>query len=201
MESLPRRQQLILDFLREHQQRHGAPPTFREIAAHFGLTISTVQEAVAALERKGRLERTPGKARGLRLAEAAAFASRTIPILGLTTAGQPALAIEHIEGHLVVDAALFPETEVFALRVSGESMIDAGIRDGDYAIVRRQNEVASGEIALVLVDREDATIKKFYRHQSQVELRPANPEMPSLRLRADRVRIQGKVIGLYRRID
>jgi repressor LexA len=201
MNSLPRRQQLIFDYLREHQQRFGAPPTFREVAAHFGLTISTVQESVAALERKGFLARTPGKARGLHIAETLASASRTIPILGLTTAGQPALAIEHIEGHLVIDTSLFPETEVFALRVSGESMIDAGIHDGDFAIIRRQNEVAVGEIALVLVDREEATIKKVYRAKQQVELRPANPEMKSLFLQADRVRIQGKVIGIYRKIE
>lgn len=201
MDSLPRRQQLIFDFLREHQQRFGAPPTFRETATHFGLTISTVQEAVAALERKGLLTRAPGKARGLRVAGALAGASRTIPILGLTTAGQPALALQHIEGHLVIDASLFPEAEVFALRVSGESMIDAGIHHGDYAIIRRQNEVAGGEIALVLVDRDEATIKKFYRAKQQVELRPANPAMESLFLPAERVRIQGKVIGIYRKLE
>jgi len=201
MKTLPPRQKQIAEFIRTQTEKDGAPPTFREIAGHFGVTISTIQEAIAALESKGVVKRVPGKARGLRLVEPVQHKPRTVPVIGRTTAGQPALALEQIEGHLVVDGSLFPEAKMFALRVEGDSMIEAGIFDGDYAIVRRQSQVQNGEIALALVDKEEATIKRLYRRGKQVELRPANAAMTSLRYDARRVRVQGKVVGIYRKID
>jgi repressor LexA len=198
MDTLPRRQHEIAEFIREHIESHGVPPTYREVADHFDLMISTVQESLAALERKGVVERIRGKSRGLRLAPSMISASRNLPIMGLTTAGEPAEAIEMPEGYLSVDASLSRGEHVFALKVKGESMIEAGILDGDYAILRQQDDVENGEAALVLIDGEDATIKHVFKRGRRVELRPANSAMEPKFIDASRVRIQGKVVGVFR---
>ncbi len=198
METLPRRQQEIAEFIREHVESHGVPPTYREIADHFDLMISTVQESLAALERKGVVKRTRGKSRGLRLAQSAGSISRNIPVMGSATAGEPAQAIENREGFLAVDATLIRGDRVFALKVKGESMIEAGILDGDYAILRQQETVENGEAALILVDGEDATIKHVFKRGRRIELRPANSAMETKLIDAARVTIQGKVVGVFR---
>jgi repressor LexA len=160
-----------------------------------------VQESLAALQRKGVVRRVPGKSRGLRLARSRAVAERRVPILGLTAAGRPALAIENPDGFLAVDGSWLHGDDVFALTVKGDSMIEAGIFDGDFVFVRRQAVVENGAIALVLVDGEEATIKRVYQHGRQIELRPANQNLEPLVLPADRVQIQGQVIGVFRRLD
>jgi repressor LexA len=160
-----------------------------------------VQEIVAALEKKGLLRRLPGKSRNLRLAERLTANWRGIPIVGHVAAGSPITAIENHEGRLAVDASLARGEGVFALRVKGDSMIGAGILNGDYAIVRAQATVRNGEIGLVLVDDEEATIKRVFRRGAQVELRAENDAYPPLIVAAQRVRIQGKVIGIQRVID
>ncbi|HPQ71151.1 MAG TPA: transcriptional repressor LexA [bacterium] len=200
METLPRKQRQILEFIRTHHEREGVPPTYREIALHFGVTISTIQEAIAALIHKGALERVPGKSRGLRVVEDVVHTPATVPIVGLTAAGPPALALEHIEGHLTIDGSLFPEPKLFALRVHGDSMIEDGIFHGDYAIIARRAQVETGEIALALIDDEETTIKRIYPRGDKVELRPANRDMAPMIYDARRVRIQGKVVGLCRKM-
>jgi repressor LexA len=198
MDTLPRRQHEIAEFIREHVESHGVPPTYREIADHFDLMISTVQESLAALERKGVVERIRGKSRGLRLAQSLGAVSRNIPVIGSATAGEPAQAIENREGFLAVDAALIRGDRVFALKVKGESMIEAGIMDGDYAILRQQETVENGEAALVLVDGENATIKHVFKRGRRIELRPANSAMEPKLIDAARVTVQGKVVGVFR---
>ncbi|MDP8256625.1 MAG: transcriptional repressor LexA [Candidatus Alcyoniella australis] len=198
MSNLPKRQREIVELIRQRIQERSAPPTLLEIGQHFGIGISTAQEHVSVLESKGVIERVKSRARGIRLLEQEAFTPRSIPIMGLTTAGQPTLAFESHEGHLAVDGSLIKGERVFALKVQGDSMIEAGILDGDMAIIRQQEEVENGSPALVLVDTEEATIKMIYRRGRKVELRPANPTMESILLDARRVRIQGKVIGVFR---
>ena len=198
MGDLTGRQREIVGFIRERIQERTAPPTLQEIADRFQIGITTAQDHIAALAAKGAIERTKGRARGIRLAEDEGFAPRSLPILGWTTAGQPALALEHHEGHLAVDGSLVRGQDVFALKVKGDSMIEAGILDGDYALIRVQPTVENGETALVLVNGEEATIKRFHQRGRRVELRPANGNMEPIRLDAGRVSIQGKVIGVFR---
>jgi len=195
---LPRRQREIAEYIREHLETHVVPPTFREIAAHFHLTISTVQESVAALEKKGIVRRIPGRSRNLRLVDDRGTSARSIPILGSTAAGMPITAMENQEGFITVDASLVHAGQVFALKVKGDSMVEAGILDGDLAIIRLQPNVENGEIALAITDDEDATIKRIYKHGRQIELRSENKNYQPLVFDAPRVRIQGKVIGIFR---
>ena len=198
MSHLPKRQREILELIRQRIQERSAPPTLIEIGEHFGIGLSTVQEHIAALESKGVIERIKNRARGIRLIEQESFTPRSIPVMGLTTAGQPSMAFENYEGHLAVDGSLIKGERVFALKVCGDSMIEAGILDGDMAIIRQQDEVENGSPALVLVDNEEATIKRFYNRGRKVELRPANQAMEPIHVDAKRVRIQGKVIGVFR---
>jgi len=201
MSLLPRRQREIAEFIKDHLGIHGVPPTFREIAAHFNLTISTIQESVAALEKKGIISRVPGQSRNLRLVDESGAMTRSIPILGAAAAGMPITAIENREGFLTVDASMIHGGQIFALRVKGDSMIEAGILDGDYAIIRLQQDVENGEIGLVIVDDEEATIKRIFKQSKKVELRSANNNYPPMSLDAKRVRIQAKVIGVFRIIN
>jgi len=198
MVALPRRQREIVAFIRRYLEAEGTPPSFRDIAAHFKVKVATIQEQLAALEKKGVIQKPRGRSRGIRLVEKEGFSPRSIPILGWTTAGRPELAIENHEGHLAVDGAMLRGEAVFALKIRGQSMIEAGILDGDHAFVRVQPSVENGEIALVIVDGEEATIKAVFKRGNTVELRPANSQMEPLLLPAGRVRIQGKVIGIFR---
>jgi repressor LexA len=200
MNLLPKRQSEIVKYIRDHLESAGVPPTFREIAGHFRLTISTVQESVAALEKKGILRRVPNRARNLRLVGQTGRSTRSVPIVGAAAAGRPITAIENRQGAIALDATLLPGGEVFALKVTGDSMIGAGILDGDYVFIRPQPTVETGEIALVIVDDEDATIKRVFPHGRQVELRPENQNLEPMVFPADRVHIQGKVIGVFRNL-
>lgn len=198
MTALPKRQKEILDFIRQSIETEGMPPTYQEIADRFKVQIGTIQEHLDALENKGEIQRLKGRPRGIRLMEESRISPRSIAFVGETTAGLPALAVERHEGYLTVDGSLIRGENIFALRVKGESMIEAGILDGDYVLIRRQETVDDGEAALVLVEGEEATIKKVFRHGRNVELRPANQHMQSLTFDWKRVAIQGKVVGVFR---
>jgi len=198
MTALPKRQKEILEFIRESIETEGLPPTYQEIADRFHVQIGTIQEHLDSLESKGEIQRLKGRPRGIRLTEESRISPRPIALVGDTTAGLPALAVEQHEGYLTVDGSLIRGDNIFALRVKGKSMIEAGILDGDYVLVRRQEMVDDGEAALVLVEGEEATIKKVYRHGRKVELRPANRLMESMIFDWNRVAIQGKVVGVFR---
>lgn len=196
------RQQAILDYLVECHRRDGVLPTVREIAGHFGFaSVNAAHDHLAALERKGYVERRPGAARGLMLApEFLSPPSRGLPVLGYAAAGAPLLAVEHLDGYLDLDA-LYGAGH-YALRIRGDSMVDVGLWDGDYAVVREQPRVENGEIGVALVDG-DATVKRFHwLADGSVELVPANPDYAVRRVDPSTCdfRCGGKVVGMHRKM-
>ena len=210
MRELTARQRDVLNFMRAFTARHGVPPTVREIGEKFRVTPRAAFDHLRALERKGMLQRRagPGRtARALTLSEAAGGRATVpgVPILGRIAAGQPILAEENREGELPIAAGALPApaTELFALRVRGESMIDAHICDGDLVLVRRQDSAQVNDIVVALVESdagEEATVKRFQRDGERVVLKAEHPTMSPIVVdpREREVRILGKVIGLLR---
>ncbi|EKP93922.1 transcriptional repressor LexA [Thermaerobacter subterraneus] len=200
MEELTRRQRQILDYIKASIRERGYPPSVREIGEAVGLkSTSTVHTYLARLERKGYIRRDPTKPRAIEVLEESGLRTRTVPVplVGQVTAGQPILAVENIEDVLPLPTELVPEGEVFALRIRGDSMIGAGILDGDYVIVRRQETADNGDIVVALID-DEATVKRFYRERDGIRLQPENPAMEPIRVRT--ARILGKVVALLRRM-
>ncbi len=188
-------QNRVLHFIESEIARSGRPPTYRDIAAHCGYdAVGTVQDHVKALLHKGFLEKEPGRARGLRLAHH--NRSVGIPILGSVPAGNPMEAIEETQG--TIPYPTDSRSQLFALKVKGESMIEAGILDGDFVIVRKDAEARDGDIVVALLDGE-ATVKTLEKRQGRVRLLPANPRFQPIELDryAENI-IQGKVVGLQR---
>jgi repressor LexA len=210
MRELTARQRDVLNFIRGFSARHGMPPTVREIGDKFHVTPRAAFDHLRALERKGMLQRRAAAgrtARALTLSEAAGGRTSTagVPILGRIAAGQPLLAEENREGELPIAAAALPGRgeDVFALRVRGESMINAHICDGDLVLVRRQDSAQANDIVVALVESEsggEATVKRFQRDGDRVVLKPEHPTMAPIVIdpRERQVRILGKVVGLLR---
>lgn len=174
----------------------GRPPTVREVQEALGFrAVQTAQEHLEALVGEGRLVKAPGRARGYRL-PGGDEATSMVPLLGRVAAGALAEAIEDPEGYVPIRSGLRPEG-LFALRVRGESMRDAGILPDDVVIVRRQPRAESGEIVVALVDGE-ATVKRLKLRRRRIELHPENPDFPVIVPRKEDVRILGKVIELRR---
>jgi repressor LexA len=202
---LTRRQQEVLDFIRQFTEQHGVPPTVREIGGRFRVTPRAAFDHLRALERKGRLRRrtTTGRtSRALTLAGAAPARSvREVPILGRIAAGLPLLSEENREGSLTLPAdwSGLRGEDVFSLRVHGESMVDAHIVEDDLVLVRRQDHAQPGDIVVALVDGE-ATVKRFLRDGAAIVLKPEHPTLAPIVIRPGEreVRILGKVIGLMR---
>jgi repressor LexA len=195
--NLTPRQKQIVDFIRDYVAEHEYAPTMQEIADYLGVSRPTVFEHIEALEAKGALTREATRSRTIELAEE--LAPHGLPLVGRIAAGSP---IEAVEDPEVLDFdSLFRGRpgEVFVLQVRGESMIDEQIRDGDYVIVQKRVEAHNGETVVALIDDGDATLKKFYREKSRIRLQPANPSMEPIYVAADRVRIQGVVIGVLRK--
>ena len=188
------KQMKILTFIENEISKTGCPPSYRDIAFHFGYdAVGTVQDHIRALVNKGYLTKEKG-ARGIRLA----FRSATsqIPVLGKVPAGHPIESTQNIIGSLSIPARW--KGDLYALKVTGESMRDAGILDGDYIIVKKQNHANSGEIVVALLG-EEVTVKYLEQKPGQVRLLPANPKFSPIELnnQPDSV-IQGKVIGVQR---
>lgn len=198
------RQQEVLGFIRQFTQRHGVPPTVREIGGRFRVTPRAAFDHLRALERKGYLRRrvTSGRtSRALTLADRPT-AVREVPILGRIAAGGPVLSEENREGTLPLPADWMGDKgELFGLRVRGESMVGAHIVEGDIVVVRRQEHAQPGDIVVALVDGE-ATVKRFGRDGQAVVLRPEHPTLAPIVVRSGEkdVRIIGKVIGLVRHL-
>jgi len=200
------RQQEIFDFLVGYLERHGYPPTVREIGEAVGLASpSTVHAHLANLERAGLLRRDPTKPRALevlaggrkRAAEPAGVTQ--LPLLGEIAAGGPLLADENIEDRVAVPELMAHGGADFLLRVKGESMVNAGILDGDLVVVRRQDTARDGEIVVALIRGEEATLKYLRREDGKVRLDPANGAYePQIYLPGE-VEVQGKLAGLLRR--
>lgn len=205
MRELTSRQLEVLNFIRAFSARHSVPPTVREIGAKFKVTPRAAFDHLRALERKGMLQRRASAGRTSRvltLAEPAELPRhRAVPVLGRIAAGAPLLAEENREGDLPVAASALPGggEDVFALRVRGDSMIQAHICEGDLVLVRRQEAAQPNDIVVAMIDGE-ATVKRFLREGRRVVLRPEHPTMrPIVVDPAEReVRILGKVIGLLR---
>ena len=199
---LTRRQAEILTFIQRHAETRGYPPSVREIGRALGLTSSsTVHSHLAALEKKGYLHRDPSKPRALEiLRDERAFPPKRaipLPVVGRVAAGTPILAQENIEDYFPVPAEFLAGAEGFILRVHGDSMIDAGIHDGDYLIVRRQPTARDGDIVVARLE-DEATVKRFYREADHVRLQPENDAMEPILARD--VHIEGKAVGLIRRM-
>ena len=193
--------QEILDFIKQQQMEKGYPPSVREICEAVGLkSTSTVHGHLDRLEKKGYIRRDKTKPRAIEILDEDAlfFSSRDfvqVPVLGRVTAGQPILAVENIEETFPLPSQYLPNSDVFMLRVEGESMIGAGIFDGDQVIVKKQEYAENGDYVVALLE-DEATIKTFYREKGYVRLQPENPSMEPIITRD--VRILGKVIGLFR---
>ena len=205
---LTARQQEIWQFLVEYVDRHGYPPTVREIGEAVGLASpSTVHAHLANLERAGLLHRDPTKPRALDLighrresrAEEREVEQQKLPLLGQIAAGGPLLAEQNIEDELAVPGPLGRNAD-FLLRVKGESMINAGILDGDILVVQRAQDARDGEIVVALAgddeSADEATVKTFYREAGRVRLQPENDALEPIY--ADHVQILGKVTGVFR---
>jgi repressor LexA len=194
------RQQEIWTFLVEYHGRHGYPPTVREIGEAVGLASpSTVHAHLANLERAGLLRRDPTKPRALELTGRAQMTANVpkLPLLGQIAAGSPLLAEENVEDSIAVPETLRGD---FILRVKGESMIEAGILDGDLVVVRSAQDARNGEIVVALVgddeSADEATVKTFYRERGRIRLQPENSELEPIF--ADHVQVLGKVVGVFR---
>ncbi len=202
MAQLTARQQEVLDFIRQQQQQTGFPPSSREIQAHFGFQSQTAaMNHLRALERKGVINRTPGKARSAVDPNFRLLAGlRTIPVLGQIPAGMPSETSERSEANLGVDLAAFGVTsraEVFALKVRGDSMIGAQIADGDTVLLQKRIP-RNGEIVAALIDGE-STLKRYLMDHGEPFLKADNPLYPDL-LPASELIIQGVMIGLLRKV-
>ena len=203
------RQRQILDFLTKYVDAHGYPPTVREIGEAVGLASpSTVHAHLANLERAGLIRRDPTKPRALELRReptappVVAADVHRLPLLGEVAAGGPLLADENIEEYLAVPEPLSRGGEEFLLRVKGDSMVQAGILDGDFAVVSRQQDANNGEIVVALAgddeSLDEATVKRFFRENGRVRLQPENEAHEPIY--AAHVQILGKVIGVFRQL-
>ena len=203
------RQRQIFDFLTKYVDGHGYPPTVREIGEAVGLASpSTVHAHLANLERAGLLRRDPTKPRAIELrrepkaAPVPASDVHKLPLVGEVAAGGPLLAEENIEDYLAVPEPLSRGGEEFLLRVKGDSMIQAGILDGDFAVVRRQQDARDGEIVVALAgddeSTDEATVKRFFRENGRVRLQPENDALEPIY--AEHVQVLGKVIGVFRQL-
>ena len=200
------RQRQILDFLTKYVDAHGYPPTVREIGEAVGLASpSTVHAHLANLERAGLLKRDPTKPRALELRrEPKAVASdvHKLPLVGEIAAGGPLLAEENVEEYLAVPEPLSKGGEEFLLRVKGDSMVNAGILDGDIAVVERRQDARNGDIVVALAGEDEsadeATLKRFFREDGRIRLQPENDALEPIY--AQHVQILGKVIGVFRQL-
>jgi repressor LexA len=205
VEGLNPRQREILEFLRNHSRNHAYPPTVREIGQAVGLSSSsTVQNHLNALEQKGHIRRDPTKSRTVEVVgDEPAVASRSfsVPLVGRVAAGGPILAEENIEDHIVLGPEIAGGDDAFALHVRGDSMIEAGIHDGDMVVVRPQRDATSGQIVVARIENEqtgehEVTVKRFFREAGRVRLQPENSALEPIYVRD--LHLEGVVVAVVR---
>jgi repressor LexA len=211
---LTKRQQEIFEFIKRYSAKYGYPPTVRDIGKAVGLaSSSTVHAHLANLEKLGLLRRDPSKPRAIELLDrmredlgdavgsvadnVRSLTRPGLPLVGQVAAGSPVLAEENIEDYVQVPRVAGGDDGEYVLRVRGESMIDAGILEGDFVVVRPQETATDGEIVVALVG-EEATVKRFFREADHVRLQPENRAMEPIRSKD--VRILGRVVGLFRSV-
>lgn len=205
MEKLTRRQNEILDYIKEYMVGHGYPPTIREIGADLGVSSpATIHAHLSNLEKKGFIKKDGSKNRALELLVENEYENKdndvvSVPLLGKITAGSPIEAIEMPDEYFQLPSYMVPKgKEVFTLKVSGESMINAGILDGDIIIVEKQNTARNGQIVVAMTEENEVTLKTFYKESGYFRLQPENDTMDPIIL--NNVSILGNAIGLYRAI-
>lgn len=197
------RQESILDFLKEFIAEAGYPPSLRDIARHFGISSpKNVAKHLDALERKGFIKRSAALSRGIDVVDGAGRATVSVPIAGHVRAGAPHLAVEDIVGHIALDADFFKCVGAFILKVSGDSMFEAGIEEGDYVLVRPQKDAANGDIVVAIIDGE-ATVKRVFIDDVSITLKPANAAYAPIIVRDDgrEFSIIGKVVSVIKQIE
>jgi repressor LexA len=207
MLGLTKRQQMVLDFITQSITDHGFPPTLREIGSHLGIrSTNGVNDHLRALERKGYLKREDMKSRALRPVKTSNTDQEdlvSVPLVGRVAAGEPVLAVQNVEDTIMVDRFFIGnQREVFALKVVGDSMIDARIDDGDFIFVRKQMHAEKGEIVVALID-DEVTVKYFHPGPDAIRLLPANEDYAPIIVRKKDFRptqILGVVIGAFRRM-
>lgn len=198
---LTKKQREILDFVTDFSEDHGYAPSFEEIADRFGYTsLATVHEHLENLRAKGYIRKGYNESRSIAVVPTEMrLTAVPVPLMGDVAAGEP---IEAIVGQetVAVPEDMLGRGEHYVLRVNGDSMIEEQIRDGDYLVVKQRETADNGEMVVALVDQESATVKKFYREKNgQVRLQPANEAMQPMYFGADRVMVQGIVVGVIRR--
>ncbi|MCY8515800.1 transcriptional repressor LexA [Bacillus atrophaeus] len=205
MTKLSKRQLDILRFIKAEVKTKGYPPSVREIGEAVGLaSSSTVHGHLARLETKGLIRRDPTKPRAIEILDEEEVQIPknqvvNVPVIGKVTAGSPITAVENIEEYFPLPDRMVPSDEhVFMLEIMGESMIDAGILDKDYVIVKQQSTANNGEIVVAMTEDDEATVKRFYKEDTHVRLQPENPTMEPIILQ--NVSILGKVIGVFRTV-
>ncbi|MEC1261066.1 transcriptional repressor LexA [Bacillus swezeyi] len=206
MTKLSKRQLDILRFIKEEVKRKGYPPSVREIGEAVGLaSSSTVHGHLARLETKGLIRRDPTKPRAIEILDTEEEIHIpknqvvNVPVIGKVTAGMPITAVENIEEYFPLpDRLAPPEEHVFMLEIMGESMIDAGILDKDYVIVKQQSTAINGDIVVAMTEDDEATVKRFFKEETHIRLQPENPTMEPIILQ--NVIILGKVIGVFRTV-
>ena len=193
------RQQDILAFTQRFISDRKFPPTFREISDHFGITVRGAYDHIKALERKGVLRCDKNRSRSIEVMEGsdahAEERQERIPLLGTVVAGIPIMSEENLEGYVSVPSGMLSSGTFFALKVRGESMINAGILDGDIAVIRQQPSAENGEIVVAMLD-DAITLKRFYKEANRVRLQAENPAFPPMFI--SDVRIVGKLAHLIR---
>lgn len=200
------KQKAFLEYLEQAISHTGRPPSLREAAGDLGVSHAAVAQTLKTLEEKGYVKREGRYSRTVFLLNPAQEASalhrwREVPVVGRVTAGLPMYAQQEWAGTLVVDAAVYRGRNLFALRIKGDSMKDAGILDGDIAVCEPRQYARNGEIVVALIEEEEATVKRFFLHDDHIEFRAENPEYPAMRYKFSDVLIQGKVVGIQRGPD
>ncbi len=202
MTKLSNRQKAILDYIKQEVKEKGYPPSVREIGEAVGLaSSSTVHGHLERLEKRGLIRRDPTKPRAIEVLDddnVVPFAPSVvhIPMLGKVTAGLPITAIEDIDDYFPLPASWADADQMYMLEIEGESMIEAGIYDGDHVLVRRQSSANNGDIVVAMNEENEATVKRFYKENGYFRLQPENSSLAPIIL--NEVAILGKVIGLYR---
>ena len=203
---LTKKQSEVLDYLKKYKAEHGYPPSVREIGSALGLSSpATVQAHLNRLKAAGVIKNSSNKFRTIEILVDNEYLNEEedvvkVPLLGKITAGNPIEAIERPNEFFDIPASLIPAKEtIFTLEVSGESMINKGIYDGDYVIVQKQNTARNGEIVVAMTDENEVTLKTFYKEGDHIRLQPENDTMAPFIFK--NVTILGKAIGLYRKIN
>lgn len=200
--TLGEKQQRILDYLKQEILAKGYPPSVREIGEAVGLkSTSTVHGHLERLEKKGIIRRDPTKPRAIEVLDDDFNVQRremvNVPIVGRVAAGEPLLAVENIEEYFPIPLDYAPNQELFMLNVKGDSMINAGIYEGDLIIVQKQNTASNGDIIVALLD-DSVTVKTFYKESDHIRLQPENDFLEPIRVSDQDIQVLGKVISLFR---